>query len=120
MQPAISRREQPLATTGDGGDPPWLDRSRDYPFASRSVDIEGSRVHYVDEGRGPALLLLHANPPWSFYFRNLIKRLRTTFRCVALDYPGYGLSRAGAGYGFRVEDHARVVEGFVGHLVCRG
>jgi len=102
MQPAI-------AST----DPPWLDRARDYPFESHYVDIEGSRVHYVDEGVGPPLLFLHANPLWSFYFRNVIRGLRATFRCIALDYPGYGLSRAGSGYGFRVEDHARIVEGFV-------
>jgi haloalkane dehalogenase len=116
MQPAISRSEGPLATTGERRDPPWLDRGRDYPFTSRFVDVEGSRVHYVDEGGGATLLLLHANPLWSFYFRNVIRHLRTTFRCVALDYPGYGLSRAGTGYGFRVEDHARIVAGFVRRL----
>ena len=123
MQPAISRSERCLATTHDGGpasDPPWLDRARDYPFESHFVDIEGSRVHYIDEGEGPTLLLLHANPLWSFYFRNVIRGLRARFRCVALDYPGYGLSRAGAGYGFRVEDHARVVEGFVRRLDLTG
>jgi len=115
MQPALSRTEVLLATTRDG-DPPWLDRARDYPFESRFVDIDGSRVHYVDEGRGPTLLLLHGNPLWSFYFRRVIRGLRAGFRCVALDYPGYGLSRAGSGYGFRVEDHARIVERFVGCL----
>lgn len=119
MQSAISRTDRRHTTThGDGtdSDPPWLDRARDYPFVSRFVDIDGNRVHYVDEGGGPTLLLLHANPLWSFYFRNVIRGLRETFRCIALDYPGYGLSRAGAGYGFRVEDHARVVERFVHDL----
>jgi haloalkane dehalogenase len=102
-----------MATTPD---PPWLDRRRDYPFRSRFVRVEGCDVHYVDEGDGPLLLFLHANPLWSFYFRRVIDALRTSFRCVALDYPGYGLSEAAAGYGFRVEDHARVVAAFVRHL----
>jgi haloalkane dehalogenase len=105
---------------GETADPPWLDRTTDYPFASRFVDIEGSRVHYVDEGRGPVLLLLHANPLWSFYFRRVVRALRTSFRCVALDYPGYGLSRAGAPYGFRIDDHAGVVERFVRRLDLAG
>ncbi len=119
MQPAISPTDRRPATTRAGepaSDPPWLDRPRDYPFESHFADIEGNRVHYVDEGEGPTLLLLHANPLWSFYFRNVIRSLQSRFRCVALDYPGYGLSRAGAGYGFRVEDHARVVERFVRDL----
>jgi haloalkane dehalogenase len=116
MQPAISRTDRRPATTHEGGDPPWLDRARDYPFESRFMDVEGSRVHYIDEGEGPTLLLLHANPLWSFYFRNLVRGLRSSFRCVAPDYPGYGLSCAAVGYGFRVEDHARVVEHFVHQL----
>jgi haloalkane dehalogenase len=119
MQAAVSRADRNRATTHDGGpppDPPWLDRSRDYPFESHFVDIEGNQVHYIDEGAGPTLLLLHANPLWSFYFRNVVRDLRRSFRCVALDYPGYGLSRAAAGYGFRVEDHARIVECVVRRL----
>jgi len=91
MQSAILRTDRHHATThGDGpdSDPPWLDRTRDYPFFSRFVDIEGNRVHYVDEGGGPTLLLLHANPLWSFYFRNVIRGLRATFRCIALDNGG--------------------------------
>ncbi len=49
-------------------------------------------VHYVDEGQGPTLLLLHGNPGWSFQYRNVIHALRAQYRCVALDYPGFGLS----------------------------
>lgn len=96
-------------------EPAWLDRTTDYPFASRTLEIEGNRVHYIDEGTGPTLLLLHANPLWSFYFRKVIRGLRQAFRCVAVDYPGYGLSDAAPDFGFRVEDHARVVA----HVVRR-
>lgn len=108
----------PTSTDAVGrvSDPTWLDRAKDYPFESHYMDIEGSRVHYIDEGAGPTMLLLHANPLWSFYFRNVVRGLKATFRCIALDYPGYGLSRAAASYGFRVEDHARIVERFVREL----
>lgn len=66
-----------------------------YPFKSNWVDLsDGSRVHYVDEGRGPVLLLLHGNPSWSFLYRNIIPRLSGQFRCIAPDLPGFGLSEA--------------------------
>ena len=92
--------------------PPWLSTFL-FPFASRFVDVEGCRVHYVDEGRGPTLLMLHGNPTWSFLYRNVIRGLSDRFRCVALDYPGFGLSRAPAGYDFRPASHAAVVARFV-------
>jgi len=84
-----------------------------FPFESRTLEIEGHRIHYVDEGQGPTLLLLHGNPTWSFLYRHVIAGLRDRFRCVALDYPGFGLSCAAAGYDFKPASHARVVEAFV-------
>ena len=73
--------------------PNWVSPAL-FPFESRFVEIEGSRVHYVDEGEGPVLLLLHGNPTWSFVYREVISCLRKEFRCIALDYPGYGNSAA--------------------------
>lgn len=92
--------------------PTWLDKSL-FPFRSRYLEIEGCRLHYVDEGEGPTLLLLHGNPTWSFLYRDIIKGLRGRFRCVALDYPGFGLSSAREGYGFTPAEHADVVERFL-------
>jgi haloalkane dehalogenase len=77
-------------------------------------------VHYVDEGDGPPLLLLHGNPTWSFLYRDVIKGLRDRYRCLALDHPGFGLSRAPAGYGFTPAEHARVLERFVAELDLTG
>ncbi len=88
---------------------PWLDPSL-YPFEHHWLDIDGSRVHYVDEGDGPALLMLHGNPTWSFLYRDVIRGLRGRFRCVAVDYPGFGLSTARPGYGFTPREHADTVE----------
>ena len=79
----------------------------------------GARVHYVDEGRGPTLLFLHGNPAWSFQWRDLIGGLRGQFRCVALDYPGFGLSPAPPGFGFTPREQSLVLEEFVGHLKLR-
>lgn len=63
-----------------------------YPFASRELMIEGLRCHYVDEGRGRPLLLVHGNPTWSFYWRSLLNGLSDSYRLVALDQIGCGLS----------------------------
>jgi pimeloyl-ACP methyl ester carboxylesterase len=81
------------------------------------VDLpSGARVHYVDVGTGETLLFLHGNPAWSFQWRDLIGGLRGSFRCVALDYPGFGLSSAPPGYGFTPREQSRVVEEFVDRL----
>lgn len=90
-----------------------------FPFESRYLDVDGARVHYVDEGDGPPLLMLHGNPTWSFLYRELIAGLRDRFRCIALDYPGFGLSTPPSGYRFTPAEHARVVEGLVEQLDLR-
>jgi haloalkane dehalogenase len=69
--------------------PAWLNPAL-YPFEGHMVTIDGNHVHYVDEGEGPVLLLLHGNPTWSFLYRDLINALHGAFRCIALDYPALG------------------------------
>jgi len=92
--------------------PEWLPDS-EYPFAIRELAIGGHRIRYVDEGSGPTLLFVHAGPAWSFVYRDLIVRLRDSFRCVALDFPGVGLSLAAAGYQPSLERAADVCEEFL-------
>ena len=92
--------------------PEWLPPDL-FPFESKFTEVDGNNVHYVDEGSGSTLLLLHGNPTWSFLYRDIIHELRTRFRCIALDYPGFGLSKAAAGYDFLPRSNARVVEAFV-------
>ncbi len=99
--------------------PEWVDDEL-FPFESRFVAIDGHTVHYVDEGSGPTLLFLHGNPTWSFVYRDVILALRDKFRCVALDYPGFGLSSPGPGYGYRPEEHAKAVTAFVDTLGLSG
>jgi haloalkane dehalogenase len=91
------------------GRPPWLSPEL-YPFESHFAELEGALLHYLDEGSGPPLLLLHGNPTWSFLYRELVKGLRERFRCSAVDYPGFGLSRAAPGYGYKPAEHAHVLE----------
>jgi haloalkane dehalogenase len=80
-----------------------------YPFTSRWLDTSRGRLHYVDEGTGRPLLLLHGNPTWSFMYRQLILALRDRFRCVAIDYLGFGLSERPSGFDYTPAEHATVV-----------
>lgn len=98
--------------------PGWVDDEL-FPFESRFVDIDGHTVHYVDEGSGPILLMLHGNPTWSFVYREVISALNDGFRCIALDYPGFGLSSPRPGYDYLPEEHAQVVTAFVDALALR-
>jgi haloalkane dehalogenase len=90
-----------------------------FPVQHRFLDLDGARIHYVDEGAGETLLLLHGNPSWSFLYRKIIAALRSSFRCIALDFPGYGMSEAPAGYGFTPEEHSLLLEHFVDRLGLR-
>jgi haloalkane dehalogenase len=107
--------------TTDGSDahrqprPEWVPDEL-YPFESRYADVAGSRVHYLDEGAGPPLLLLHGNPTWSFLYRDIVIGLRDRYRCIAVDYPGFGLSSAAPGYRFTPAEHAGVLEQLVERL----
>jgi pimeloyl-ACP methyl ester carboxylesterase len=63
-----------------------------YPFKSHYLDLNGLKYHYVDEGSGQPVVMLHGNPTWSFYFRDLIKALSGQYRVIAPDHIGCGLS----------------------------
>ena len=63
-----------------------------YPFQSRFLDCDGLQYHYVDEGAGDPLVMVHGNPTWSFFFRQVIEALSGDFRCIAPDHMGCGLS----------------------------
>jgi haloalkane dehalogenase len=112
-------RDSTAGASARDGLPGWVPLDL-FPFESRFVHLDGHALHYVDEGVGPTLLLLHGNPTWSFLYRDIIHALRPRFRCIALDYPGFGLSRAGAGYDFLPVSHARVVEDFATALSLAG
>lgn len=105
-----------MATARPAGTrPAWLDDEL-FPFESRFVELDGSVVHYIDEGSGPILLMLHGNPVWSFVYRGVITALRKEFRCIALDFPGFGLSTGAPGYRYLAADHADLLVSFLDRL----
>lgn len=63
-----------------------------YPFAPHHLDLDGLSMHYVDEGQGEPVLMVHGNPSWSFLYRDLIKSLSGERRCIAPDHIGCGRS----------------------------
>jgi haloalkane dehalogenase len=87
------------------------------PYHSRFVDNGGFRQHFIDEGSGPPVVMVHGNPSWCFLWRDLIGGLRDGYRCLAVDHIGCGLSeKPGDGaYPFtlarRVEDLGRWIDG---------
>jgi haloalkane dehalogenase len=63
-----------------------------FGFAPHYLDQDGLRMHYLDEGAGDPVLLLHGEPTWSFLYRKLIPRLAAGARAVVPDYFGFGRS----------------------------
>jgi haloalkane dehalogenase len=84
----------------------WVDR-REYPFISRYLHLEMGRMHYVDEGKGRPIVMVHGNPTWSFLYRKLIRGLSTKYRCIAMDHIGFGLSDKPPRWSYLPRDHAR-------------
>jgi len=91
-----------------------------FPVEHRFIDLGEARIHYVDEGTGEPVLLLHGNPTWSFLYRKIIAGLSDEFRCIAPDYPGYGMSSAAPGYRYTPGEHSAVIERFVDQLGLSG
>ena len=63
-----------------------------YPFKSRYVDLKGLKYHFIDQGSGDPVVMIHGNPTWSFYFRNLVQGLSPRYRTIVPDHIGCGLS----------------------------
>ncbi len=91
--------------------PDWLPEA-EYPFQIRNMKLGEQSVAYVDEGKGSTLLFVHTGM-WSFIFRDVILRLRDDFRCITLDFPGFGLSPDPAGDDLGLEAQAQLLERFV-------
>jgi haloalkane dehalogenase len=96
--------------------PPFTPDQRLFPFESRWFESSVGRVHYIDEGQGEPILFLHGNPTWSFLYRGIIIRLKKKYRCIAVDYPGFGLSVHPVNYGYTAAEHAGIVQELVRHL----
>ncbi|MBL7646522.1 MAG: alpha/beta fold hydrolase [Candidatus Hydrogenedentes bacterium] len=65
---------------------------QNFPFKPKHINRNGLKYNYVDEGQGDPVVMVHGNPSWSFYYRNLIDALKGQYRCIAPDHIGCGLS----------------------------
>jgi cis-3-alkyl-4-acyloxetan-2-one decarboxylase len=95
-----------------------------YPFESREIRLGDWRYHYVDEGtKSPRceqpLLMVHGNPTWSFYWRNILLGLRDEYRALAVDHIGCGLSDKPQDYPYTLEQHISNLVTFVNRLDLR-
>lgn len=64
----------------------------EYPYRPKHINRHGLKYSYLDEGQGDPVVMLHGNPTWSFYYRNLIAALKDRYRCIVPDHIGCGLS----------------------------
>jgi cis-3-alkyl-4-acyloxetan-2-one decarboxylase len=88
----------------------------EYPFANNFLEIAGGRLHYIDQGSGPAIVMVHGNPTWSYYFRHLIKALQINHRVIAIDHMGCGLSDKPLSYPYCLQQHIENLEILINHL----
>ena len=84
--------------------------------------IDGIRLHYVDEGSGPPILLVHGQPTWSYLYRKMIQPLVAAgYRCIAPDLMGFGLSDKPIDESaYTLRRHVELVTGLVDHLQIQG
>jgi len=87
-----------------------------YPFESHEIQVDSHRYHYIDEGQGKPILMVHGNPTWSFYWRNLVSGLADTHRAIAVDHLGCGLSDKPADYSYCLSQHIDNLVEFVTQL----
>ena len=91
-----------------------------YPFSSHYLETRGLRLHYLDEGPpdAPPVLMLHGNPTWSFYYRNLVRSLSKNHRCIVPDHIGCGLSDKPGDekYDYRLASRIEDVDSLIRHL----
>ena len=89
-----------------------------YPFKSHFFQLNGLNYHYLDEGQGEVLLLLHGNPSWSFYYRHLVRDLRNDYRLIVPDHIGCGLSDkpADSQYSYTLKQRVDDLEALLEHL----
>jgi len=87
----------------------------------RDLDRDGLRLHYLDEGRGDPVVMVHGNPTWSFYYRRLVEALSPSYRTIVPDHIGCGLSDKpdDSRYLYTLESRVQDLERLLDHLNIR-
>ncbi len=91
-----------------------------YPFRSNFIELEGLKYHYLDEGEGDPIVMLHGNPTWSFYYRNLVSGLREQYRIIVPDHMGCGKSDKPQNYNYCLQQHIDNLEVLLEKLGLEG
>ena len=80
-----------------------------YPFRKNYHSLAGKKMHYIDEGQGDPIVMVHGNPTWSFYYRELVKEFSQTYRVIVPDHLGCGYSDTPSDeeYGYSLEERAQ-------------
>lgn len=86
---------------------------QEYPFDSHFINIDDLNLHYIDEGQGDPIIMVHGNPTWSFYYRNLIKAFKNNYRIIVPDHIGCGFSSKPQDYNYTLENHVSNLEKLV-------
>lgn len=84
-----------------------------YPFEPRYHTVGGLKLHYVDEGKGSPVVMLHGNPTWSFYYRRLADALRDEYRVIVPDHMGCGFSDKPQDYDYTLAAHIDNLENLI-------
>lgn len=87
-----------------------------YPFTPKHFAVGPHRLSYIDEGKGPAVVMVHGNPSWSYLYRNLVAKLQDEYRCIAPDHIGCGFSDKPQDYSYRLQDHIDNLEQLLDYL----
>ncbi|WP_144209426.1 alpha/beta fold hydrolase [Shewanella donghaensis] len=88
------------------------------PFDSHYLDRNGNKLHYINEGKGEPVVMVHGNPSWSYYYRNLVGALSSTNQCIVPDHIGCGLSDKpdDPQYDYTLENRIDDLEALLEHL----
>ncbi len=89
--------------------------SADFPYESKYVEVEGEKLHYIDQGEGQIFLFLHGNPTSSYLWRNVMRYVESSGRIIAVDNIGFGKS-AQPELDYTYQTHYRFIEAFIRKL----
>jgi cis-3-alkyl-4-acyloxetan-2-one decarboxylase len=89
---------------------------RTFPFAPHFSEVSDFRMHYVDEGEGPAVVCLHGEPTWGYLYRNFIGPLARTNRVIVPDHMGFGKSETPQDRDYTLRTHVENLTDFFDEL----
>ena len=87
-----------------------------YPFVAQKISIQGHNLSFLDQGQGRVIVMLHGNPTWSFFFRNLAILLQDTYRVIVPDHMGCGFSDKPQDYSYTLKTHIDNLETLLADL----